>query len=192
MNTKQFFEKTKEVVKKVSKKTWIASAAVLIIGIAVLLNVLFMPSSDKENSGVIDPALDLSDVSATISEKENKSSTQGVDAFAEMSLSRQQARDEAMEVLKTLANSETATDAAKQEAYAEIENIASCIENEANIESLIKSKGFEECVAVISDGSASVIVKTDGLAQNQIAQISEIVYQQAGILPSNLNIIESK
>ena len=44
MNTKQLMEKTKEVVKKVNTKTWIAGAAVLIIGIAVLLNVLFMPA----------------------------------------------------------------------------------------------------------------------------------------------------
>ncbi len=190
MNTKQLLEKSKETLKKVSKKTWVASAAVLIIGIAVLLNVLFMPESDGDGKGVIDPAIDLSDVSASIDKQENADKS-GVDAFAEMTLSRQQARDEAMEVLKTLANSETATDSAREDAIAEIESIASSIENEANIESLIKAKGFEDCVAVISENSASVIVRCDGLAQNQIAQISEIVYQQAGILPSNLNIIES-
>ena len=110
-----------------------------------------------------------------------------------MTLSRKQARDEAIEVLNTLANSDTATTEAKNNAIAGIEVIANCIENEANIESLIKAKGFEECVAVISENSASVIIKTsDSLAPNQIAQISEIVYEQSGILPTELNIIESE
>ena len=96
-----------------------------------------------------------------------------------------------MEVLKSLTNSENVTEEDIQNAVAEIKEIASYIESEANIESLIKAKGFEECVAVLSADSASIIIKTEGLAQNQIAQISEIVYQQAGIHPSKLNIIES-
>lgn len=190
MNSKQLLDKTKGIIKKINKRTWIACGAVLIIGIAVLLNVLFMPSSNENTDGILSPAIDLTDVSATISGKDNNNK---VDAFAEMTLSRQQARDEAIDVLKALTNSESATEEAKTDAMAEIEVIANCIENEANIESLIKAKGFEECVAVISDNSASVIIRTsDALAPNQIAQISEIVYEQAGILPTNLNIIESE
>ena len=61
---------------------------------------------------------------------------------------------------------------------------------EANIETLIKAKGFEECIAVINDGSATVIVKTDGLLASEVAQINEIVYNQSGILPTGLTIIE--
>ncbi len=191
MDKKAMLEKAKSTIKKVNSRTWVACGAVLIVGIAVLLNILFFPTDADTDKGVIDPVIDLSDVSAVLSEKENSTERNSASAFAEMTLSRQQARDEALEVLKTLANSTTATDSAKDEAIAEIEDIAACIEREANIESLIKAKGFEECVAVITDETASVIVKTDGLAQNQIAQISEIVYQQSGILPTNLNIIES-
>jgi len=191
MNSKQLWDKTKETVKKINNRTWVACGAVLIIGIAVLLNVLFMPSSSTDGEGILSPAIDLTDVSATLNERDTSGNS--VDAFVEMTLSRQQARDEAIEVLKTLANSESATEEAKTDAMAEIEVIANCIENEANIESLIKAKGFEECVAVLSDDSASVIIRTsDALAPNQIAQISEIVYEQAGILPTDLNIIESK
>ena len=191
MNSKQLWDKTKETIKKINNRTWIACGAVLIIGIAVLLNVLFMPSSSNDGDGILSPAIDLTDVAATLDE--NDADEDSVDAFVEMTLTRQQARDEAIEVLKTLANSESATAEAKTDAMAEIEVIANCIENEANIESLIKAKGFEECVTVISNNSASVIIRTsDTLAPNQIAQISEIVYEQAGILPTNLNIIESK
>ena len=191
MKLKKILNKSKEVIKKVNKRTWVACSAVLIIGIAVLLNVLFVPESADNSNGIVPPALNLSDVSATIQDKEPDN--QNASAFVEMTLSRKQARDEAIEVLNTLANSDTATTEAKNNAIAGIEVIANCIENEANIESLIKAKGFEECVAVISENSASVIIKTsDSLAPNQIAQISEIVYEQSGILPTELNIIESE
>ena len=52
------------------------------------------------------------------------------------------------------------------------------------------AKGFEECVAIISGDNASIIVKSDGLLPNEVAQITEIVYEQAGILPTNMNIVE--
>ena len=109
-----------------------------------------------------------------------------------MSLQRKQARDEAVEVLKTVSESADAVDEAKQAALDDINKIALDIEKEANIESLVVSKGFKQCVAVISDNTCSVIVESDGLLQSEIAQISEIVYEQAGILPENLKIVEKE
>ena len=65
------------------------------------------------------------------------------------------------------------------------------MENEANIESLIVAKGFSQCVAVINDDKASVVVKSDtALTRAQLSQINEIVYTQAGITPENITIIQ--
>ncbi|MBO5274442.1 MAG: SpoIIIAH-like family protein [Clostridia bacterium] len=110
--------------------------------------------------------------------------------FSVTQLNRQRARDEAMEVLRLVLDSEDAVDEAKNEALASMAEIAADIEQEANIESLIVAKGFEECVAVLGSESASIIVKSDGLMQNQISQIKEIVYEAAGILPDQIKIIE--
>ncbi len=110
--------------------------------------------------------------------------------FSTTQLNRQRARDEAMEVLQLVLDSEDAVDEAKNEALASMAEIAADIEQEANIESLIVAKGFEECVAVLGSESASIIVKSDGLMQNQISQIKEIVYEASGILPDQIRIIE--
>ena len=83
-----------------------------------------------------------------------------------------------------------ADETSREQASADISRIAAEIETEASIETLIKSKGFEECVAVISDGGASVIVRSDGLLPNELSQIKEIVWEQAGIDPLNIKIIE--
>ena len=198
MKLKEFGEKTLELMKKLNRKAVIAAGAVVIIGVAVLLNFLLLPDDAVGEQKKLDPAVDLSDVAGAVADVEAEDvSGEGADenvadAFAQMTLDRQQARDEAMEVLNAVAESDTAVDAMKEEAMSEIQQIAKDIECEANIESLVKAKGFEECVAVISGDTAQVIVKTDGLMENEVAQISEIVYEQASIVPDNLKIIESK
>ena len=59
------------------------------------------------------------------------------------------------------------------------------------METLIKAKGFSDCVAVISNGKANVIVATEEtLLPNQLAQIKEILYTRAEILPVNTTVIE--
>ena len=107
-------------------------------------------------------------------------------------IDRTRARDEALEVLYQITSSKDATDEAKQEAYNSITKLSAQIEQEANIETLVKSKGFEECVAVIDDKGASIIVLSDGLIDSQVSQIVSIVYEQSGIKPENIKIIEKK
>ena len=193
---KEMWKKGSAVFAKLNKKAVIAVCAVLILGLAVVLNFIIVPKAEglQKKSDGLDVKLDLSDVSATISDKEAKEGESGrtEDAFAQMTLSRRQARDEAVEVLTGLAESSTAVESMKTEAMNELSQIAKDIESEANIESLINAKGYEQCVAVVNGDTASVLIKTDGLMENEVAQISEIVWQQAGIHPNNLQIIESK
>ena len=110
--------------------------------------------------------------------------------FASAQVSRQRARDEAMEVLQSVVENEGAAEAVKTQALVDLSKLAMAIEQEANIETLIMAKGFEKCVAVISDDTARIIVSGSGLTPAQIAQINEIVYEQAKISPVNITITE--
>lgn len=197
---KNLFGKVKDItlktVKRINKKAAVAVGAVIVLLGAIVLNYILLPEDKNEAAGKLDVALDLKDVSQAVAEKEKEEQTaanveEKAGVFAEMTMSRRKARDEAMEVLTGVAQSSTAIDSMKQEALGEIQKIADYIECEANIESLIMAKGFEECVAIVNGDTASVIVKSDGLLDTEVAQISEIVYNQAGIHPDNLNIIES-
>jgi len=86
-------------------------------------------------------------------------------------------------------DSESADEATKTEALLEIANLARAMEQEANIETLVMSKGFSQCVAVINGDSCSIVVEAESLQPSQLSQINEIVFEQAGILPTNINII---
>lgn len=180
-------KKAKEKIKekkifKFTKKKIIATSLVLFLGVAVYLNyALFL------NDGVSKPK-DVKNSSEVSLEKSDSVES----FFAQTALDRQRARDEALEVLQTVVGSEEALEDSKQSAMAQMTRIASEIQTESNIESLVMSKGFDDCVAVISDGKCSVVVKSEGLLPNQISQIKEIVFEQAEILPTDVKIIEKK
>jgi len=171
--------KDKELWKLDKKKVMIATA-VLLIGAAVYLNyVFFLDDSALTNV----PESNIENIGAT-------NNDDAISYFAQAVIDRQKARDEALEVLQIVVDNEDALAESKDQALQQMSKIADDMQKESNIESLIVSKGFEECVAVISEGRCNIIVKTDGLLANQISQIKEIVYEQAAINPINIKIIE--
>lgn len=178
--------KIKSFFKKIGARNIIVICAVLLIGAAIVVNYILY-SQPETKDPQLDVDLDNTDIQDTLDKDENVS-----DYFAQTALSRQQARDEALEVLQSLTQSSSALPEAVEAAHADIAQIAKDIENESKIETIVRAKGFEECIAVISDNQATVIVKTDGLLASEVAQINEIVYEQSGILPTNLKIIEKK
>lgn len=179
------------ILAKIGKRNLILICAVLFIGLAVYLNYMWF-SDAAEPTGNIGYGENNNLAGGTTEpEDENVSGTTDTDAyFTSAQLSRQQARDEALQVLQTVLANAEALDATKEQALADISAIAGEIEHESNVEALVVAKGFEDCVAVINGDKASVIVKSaEELLPSQVAQITEIVYQQTGILPVNLNII---
>lgn len=177
--------KIQMILEKIGKRNLIIACAVVLIGAAVLMNFILFSGTDKDNGydGYDQP-------SGNISDNAGDGNVTDVNAyFSATQVSRQRARDEALEVLQAVVENVDSTEAMKNEALAEIAVIADEIQKEANIESLITAKGFEACVAVINDDTASIVVKAADLQAAQIAQINAIVYEQAGILPSGVTII---
>ena len=186
-------ETVKDVPKKVKgflsdthKKNIMIACAVFLVGAAVILNVaLFSTNKTVSPDGTA--------AAATPDSLENKdASTQEDESyFAIATLDRRQAREEALAVLQLVVESEDASTEEKEQAQQSISRIAEEIEMEANVETLIRAKGFSDCVAVISNGKANVVVATtETLLPNQLAQIKEILYTRAEILPVDTTIIE--
>lgn len=159
------------------KRNIVILASLGIIGGAIYLNWNFF-------------SVDSSKAESTVNEIVSGNNDESDSYFAMTEVTRQRTRDEAMEVLNSIVENESASQEDKTQAMSSIETIADNIQSEGNIESLVVSKGFENCVTVISDEQATVVVKSDGLLENEITQIQEIVYNETGILPENLKIIE--
>ncbi len=195
---KGLWKKAVDMTKKLGRRGATAICAVVLIACAVVLNVILFRGDDaKEELKPSGLAIDLNGIGDEVNNDDgadaagaNADTNNVGEYFASVSLGRQQARDEAMEVLLEVTENENAMADAKEAALKDINQIALDIEREGNIEAMVKAKGFEECVAVLSGDRANVIVKSDTLTPGETAQISEIVYEAAGILPENLKIID--
>lgn len=182
-------EKVKGFCKKVGKRNFIIAGAVLLIASAIVVNFAVFASGKDDGGYNYDQSAGM-DGNVDAGNSTTQTPNDDDSYFSSVQISRQRTRDEAIEVLQSVVDNQSSTETAKNEALAEINKLATVMEAEANIETLVIAKGFEECVAVISGENASVVVKSDGLIPSQISQINEIVYQQAGIMPVNITIIE--
>lgn len=198
MSFAELKNKTKEFFAKIGKRNMIIIGAVLLIGVAVLVNwMLFKDAGKKDDgytysggSGMVGE-LENSKSPTTGNEDSNTNAQESSDSyFSSVQVSRQRARDEALEVLNSVIENKNASEQVKSEAAAEIKQLSLEMTQEADIESLITSKGFEKCVAVVNGNSASIIVSCEGnLTPAQLAQINAAVYQLTKIEPSNITVV---
>ena len=173
-----------------NKRTTVLAGCVLLIAVAGFLNVKYSNPAKSVPKGVVENIEGSMNLMSDTPIEEVSGEEANEDYFALAVINRERVRDEAIEMLKDVAGSDTTDVSAKNEAYVEMTRMASEIASEANVESLVKAKGFSECVAVISGEKANVIVESDGLTINEVAQIKEIVYLECGVLPDNIKIIE--
>lgn len=117
------------------------------------------------------------------------------DYFATIRMARQEARDSATELLQETIAYETGEDQeAASAASGQLEEMISTALQEAQIESLVIAKGYQDCVAYMSDSGISVAVAApeEGLEADAVAQICDIVTTQSDYTPSDVKIIEVK
>ncbi len=188
---KALLNKAAGMTKKLGKRNLTAICAVVLIAGALVMNFTFFAGVGEEAKGTLYYQGQNGAQAGGEGDQDNSPAGGAQDDyFAATILTRQNSRDEALAVLQTIVQNESALPESVSQAIAEMNQIAKDMENEANIETMVKAKGFEECVAVISGGKCSVIVKTQGLLPSHVAQIQEIVFEQAGILPENVKMIE--
>ena len=181
---------TADGMKKFGVRNLAIVLSVLVIGVSVFVNWSLFGGKDGGTDDT--PTGQQGTNSGNVDAGTNTGTNTGTetDYFSAAVIERESARDEALEVLQGVVDDAASLDSAKEQALKDIATMAKVIENESNIETLIKAKGFEECVAVINGEKANVIVKSEGLRPNDLSQILEIVYLQAGILPENVTIME--
>lgn len=109
--------------------------------------------------------------------------------FAQMRLSRQTARDEAINVLQETIAYAQGEDTS--ESSAELESIISDALAESQIESLVVAKGYTDCVAYISDDGISLAVASpaEGITETDVALLADIVMSQTDFTLSDIRII---
>lgn len=112
--------------------------------------------------------------------------------FVQARLNKIKAREESLALLKTIAEGEKNDADSKKKALDDISKLALASEKEDRIESLVKSKGFKDCVVLIGDRNVNIVVQTDGLKANEAAQIKDIAVNETSVTSEKVIIIEIK
>lgn len=190
---------------KIWKRNAVAVTVFLFVCAGIYLNWYYTKQADTPaleqtlNSEQVmgeDTLVFSSDVDSAPAEAAKQTAAEAehsADSFATIRLSRQGARDAAIETLQeTIAYAEgddSATTTSK-----ELEDIVQTSLSEAQIESLIVAKGFEDCVAYMTDEGISIAVAApeDGLKDSDVALISDVVTGQTDYDLTDIRIIEVK
>ena len=113
--------------------------------------------------------------------------------FAQVRLERSQARDEAAATLSAVASAEGASQETIDGALKAMTDMAGYSVKEAELENLIRAKGFIDCVVYLTDDSASVTAaKEGGLDKAAVAQITDIIVTGTGLTAADLTVTEIK
>ena len=178
---------------KIWKRNAIIAIVMVLICGGIYLNWLYEKES-VDLTAVLDAdkimgesTLVLNDVTDPVLEAANTNNRQD-SYFAQMRLSRQTARDQAVTILQeamAYAEGENVTDDSRK-----LEAIISEALAESQIESLIIAKGYKDCVAYISDEGISVAVAMpeEGLQQGDVSLLADIVMAQTDYSLSDIRI----
>ena len=192
------------------KRNAVVVAIVLFVGAAVYLNWSYSrEAAATDGTGKNDGSGKLLGQAALVNGKEDASASASPSAdpsaqpsaagentgyFASARLNRQQARDSALQLLQQAAADASAQQDMIDEANASIQAMAALTMSEAQVENLVTAKGYGDCVCFINDSSASVVVSSteNGLSENDVTKIMEIVKEETGLSADKIKVIETE
>lgn len=202
-----------------------AAVLALALGAAVYLNWSFARAAPQdltvgaiadgtaqEVSAVIDPltddtavetaaAVDTTDTQAPTGKNYGEaqmvsvSKDSGAEFFESARLARTKARDEALDTLKKSLKDAKLSDAEKKKLTEDLAAQVSSITLETKLETLIKSKGFADCVVDLEGKKATVTVMTenDALTAAEVTRIRDALLSQCeGLAAQDITIVEVK
>jgi len=177
------------------KKNLMATAVLLVVCAGIYTNWMYTNAQDVDDlTDVLDAEKVMSENGILLGNGNNTSLEEETDTvssyFAAVRLSRQQARDSALEILQeAMAYGDGSNN---DESSAKLEEIVQSALCEAQIESLIIAKGYRDCVAYMSEDGISVAVASPegGMQQADVALIADIVMSQTDFGFEDIHVVD--
>ena len=114
--------------------------------------------------------------------------------FGEARLKRTKAHDEAMDAVQKALKSASLSAEEKKSYTQQLTGSLEDLNAENEIETLVRAKGFADCLCFLQSGRADLTVMTSGdaLTAAQVAQIRDIVLSKSNVTAQNITIVEVK
>ena len=178
------------------RRNAVAAMIVLFICVAVYLNWSYNQGIGLDSAVDVDSGKILGEATFTNKDEETETPEDAVsqDYFTNARLEKQKARDGAISTLKETTLNDKVSQEERDKATVSIETLANGAVSESRIETLVKAKGFSDCVTLINEEGVNVIVKVseNGLSEADASKIRDIVIAEAKVKPSQIKIVEIK
>ncbi|MCR4615307.1 MAG: SpoIIIAH-like family protein [Clostridiales bacterium] len=183
----------------IKKRQLVIATLVLALGAAIFINWYYsgprteVTGLNSEGTAKTDNIKDVNSEDVEMlgdAQYVNSANVSANDYFAEARLKRSAAHDEALEALNDIIKDSASKSEAVKEAQKKLNEIADAFKEEANIETLIKAKIKSDCIAVINDKNAEIIVEKGALNDSTVVLIKEIVLKQTNLSAENVIIID--
>lgn len=114
--------------------------------------------------------------------------------FEEARLKRTKAHDEAMDSIQKALKSASLSAEEKKDYTSQLTGNLADLNAENEIETMVKAKGFADCLCFLQSGRADLTVMTSGdaLTAAQVAQIRDIVLSKSSVTAQNITVVEVK
>lgn len=176
------------------KNQIVLGGLVIFLGVAVLVNWYYTSPENEAKYADSASDTDLSNVdSVNLGDAVYVNGSEISDEyFAGAKLSRDESYDEAVATLQQIIDSSEADEQSVQTASDSINEISKRRIAQTNIENLVTAKTGGQCVAVLSDDSAEIIIDDEKLSSDVILQIKEIVMDNTELPAEKITIIGAK
>jgi len=121
-------------------------------------------------------------------EETNSNVSSQDDYFISSKLDRNTMYSETLETYQEIYNNSNSTAEQKKEAMKKINEINNNKNAIMIAENLIIAKGFDDVVIFVNDGSISVVIRSDKLKEEQVAQIQNIVSRELNVNAEKIHI----
>ncbi len=181
---------------KFQKRHIVLAALVLALAVAVFINwhfsedtpdIIGKVSKELGAATYVNADVATNDEVANVSKQTSKTD----DFFAKATLERQQAYDQAIELAQDTIKLSDSSDEAKTQAVEQLSKLENNIVTQTNIEGILKSKGFSNCLCFISDSNCTVTVPKKELKDNTPLIIKDAVLSQLEIDFNSITIVEA-
>lgn len=178
---------------KIWKRNAIVAGVLVLVCAGVYLNWVY-GNATPELTQSLDADKIMGESTLVMNQAEDEATPVSVqqnsqESFAQMRLSRQTARDEAVSLLQeTIAYAEGQDTA---QTSRELEGIVADALAESEIESLVIAKGYQDCVAYINDDGISLAVASpeNGLTESDVSLLADIVMNQTDFSLSEIRVV---
>ena len=110
------------------------------------------------------------------------------DYFTASHNDRDSARTETVMQYNAIIESEATSAEAKANAEAQLAALVKGMETEQRLETLIKALGFDDCLVTVGTENINIILKSDPLTDQEVAQVLNVVVSETDKTAANVRI----